>query len=632
MERRAQVVDTTESPHAKIRPVPIEAVKLEDGFWAPRQRVLRERTLPTQYRLCEETGRISNFRRAAGKEVGNFQGYFFNDSDVYKWIEASALSLAAEPDRELENLVERVVHEVAAAQDDDGYIDTYFAFERKGERWANLREMHELYCHGHLFQAAIALYRSTGARKLLDVACRAADNIANVFGPGGRQGTPGHPEVEMALVELYRMTGKGAYLQVAKAFLDNRGRGMVGGGQNLIDHRPFRELDEIVGHSVRSLYLNCGATDIYMETGDRALWVALDRLWYSLAERRMYVTGGAGARYDGEAFGVDFELSNSMAYAETCAAIANAMWNWRMFLATGDARYVDVLELALYNGALSGISLDGNNYFYVNPLADRGDHRRQEWFPCACCPPNIARLLASLQGYAYGASEREVWVNLYAQSKMQVKVPEALSIEQRTGYPWQGDVAIAIEPKGGAEADFGLNVRIPGWCERAELELNGRHLEASIGPNRFIALRRTWSAGDVVRLSLHMPVERIEPNPRVDVNLGRVALRRGPLIYCLEQVDNPDFDVWDLIVPTDASLKAEWEPNVLNGVMVIRGEGLAIDSDWSDRRLYRPAAAGGRGARRVKFTAIPYYAWANRDPGPMTVWVGSRAMMTNACS
>jgi len=624
MERRAQVVDASASPHAKIRPVPIEAVKLEDEFWAPRQRVLRERALPTQYRLCEETGRISNFRRASGKEGGEFQGYFFNDSDVYKWIEASAFSLAAGPDRELESLVERVVDEVAAAQDDDGYLDTYFAFERKGERWANLREMHELYCHGHLFQAAIALYRSTGARKLLDVACRAADNITNVFGPGGRQGTPGHPEVEMALVELYRTTGQGAYLQVAEAFLDNRGRGMVGGGQNLIDHRQFRELDEIVGHSVRSLYLNCGATDVYMETGDKALWEALDRLWHSLAERRMYVTGGAGAHYDGEAFGVDYELPNAMAYAETCAAIANVMWNWRMFLATGDARYVDVLELALYNGALSGISLDGSHYFYVNPLADRGDHRRQEWFPCACCPPNIARLLASLQGYAYGASESEVWVNLYAQSKMQAQLPKAVSIEQRTGYPWQGDVTFAIEPK--AEVDFGLNVRIPGWCERAELELNGRRLEASIGPNRFIALRRTWSAGDVVRLSLHMPVERIESNPLVDENLGRVALRRGPLIYCLEQVDNPDFDVWNLIVPTDASLMAEWEPNVLNGVMVIRGVGLAIDSDWSDRRLYRPPVAEGRGARRVKFTAIPYYAWANREPGPMTVWVGSLRM------
>jgi len=621
MEHKVHVVDTSTSPYAKIRPVPIEAVKLEDGFWAPRQRTLRERTIPTQYNLCEETGRISNFRRASGKEAGDFQGYFFNDSDIYKWIEAAAFSLAAEPNEELRDLVERVVDDIAAAQDVDGYLDTYFTFERKKERWTNLQEMHELYCHGHMFQAAIALYRSTGGRKLLDVASRAADNIAYIFSTGKRNGTPGHPEIEMALVELYRMTGKRTYLQVAKALLDNRGRGVVGGGQNLIDHKQFRELEEIVGHSVRSLYLNCGATDIYMETGEKALWGALDRLWRSLVERRMYVTGGAGARYDGEAFGVDFELPDAMAYAETCAAIANVMWNWRMFLATGDARYVDVLELALYNGALSGISLDGKRYFYVNPLANRGDHRRQEWFPCACCPPNIARLLASLQGYAYGVSEREVWVNLYAQSGLQVKFSKAIRIEQRTEYPWQGDVTLAIEPE--AEADFGLNMRMPGWCGMAELELNGQRLETSIGPNRFITLRRTWSPGDVVRLALHMPVERIESNPRVDASLGRIALRRGPLIYCIEQVDNRDFDVWDLVVPTDALLAAEWEPNLLNGVMVIRGEGLAFDSDWQDRRLYRPPVAGRR-ARRVKFSAIPYYAWANREPGPMTIWVGSQ--------
>jgi len=616
-----QVVDTSTSPHAKIRSVPIESVKLEDGFWAPRQRILRERTLPTQYMLCEETGRISNFRRASGKEAGSFQGYFFNDSDVYKWIEAAAFSLTVEPDGELRDLVERVVDDVAAAQDEDGYLDTYFAFGRKKERWTNLQEMHELYCHGHMFQAAIALYRSTGARKLLDVACRAADNIVNIFGPGKRQGTPGHPEIEMALVELYRTTGKRAYLETAKALLDNRGRGIVGGGKNLIDHKQFRELEEIVGHSVRSLYLNCGATDIYMETGEEALWGALDRLWISLAEKRIYVTGGAGARYDGEAFGVDFELPNAMAYAETCAAIANVMWNWRMFLATGDAKYVDVLEGAIYNGALSGISLDGKHYFYVNPLGDRGDHRRQEWFPCACCPPNISRLLASLQGYAYGVSEREVWVNLYVQSRLQVKLTKAINIEQRTEYPWQGEVAFVIEPE--AEADFGLNMRVPGWCGMVGLELNGKRLETQIGPNRFIALRRTWSAGDVVRLSLYMPVERIESNPRVDASLGRIALRRGPLIYCLEQIDNRDFDVWDLVVPTGAFLETGWEPNLLNGVMVIRGEGLAIDSDWSDRRLYRPIQAG-RGARRVKFMAIPYYAWANREPGPMTIWVGSQ--------
>jgi len=619
MERPTPIVDASASPQAKIRPVPIGAVRLEDGFWAPRQKTLRERTLPTQYKLCEETGRISNFRRASGKEAGDFQGFFFNDSDVYKWVEAVAFSLADGPDDELRGLVEHVVDEIAAAQDKDGYIDTYFTHDRKGDRWTNLQEMHELYCQGHLIQAAVALYRSTGGRKLLDVACRAAENIANIFGHGKHMGTPGHPEIEMALVELYRTTGKRSYLQTAKALLDNRGRGVIGGSQNLIDHKQFRELEDIVGHAVRSLYLNCGATDIYMETGEKALWDALERLWHSLTERRMYVTGGAGARYDGEAFGTDFELPNMMAYAETCAAIANIMWNWRMFLATGETKYIDILELALYNGALSGISLDGEHYFYVNPLANRGDHGRQEWFPCACCPPNMARLLASLQGYMYGISEDDIWVNLYAQSRAKIRLAETdISIEQRTDYPWRGEVEFLIESE--AKAEFGLNLRVPSWCEDAEVKLNGQFIDTSIGSNRFITVKHAWSL-DKVLLSLHMPAGMIESNPLVGEDLGRIAISRGPLIYCLEQVDNSGFDIWDLVIPADASMTAEWEANLLNGVMVIRGEGLVVDSNWSDKMLYRPLL--GSTGRNVRFAAIPYYAWANRDSGSMAIWIRS---------
>jgi DUF1680 family protein len=618
------VVDTSSSPHARVRPVPIEAVRLEDGFWAPRQRALAERILPTQYRLCEETGRISNFRRAAKKAAGDFRGYFFNDSDVYKWAEAVgfALATAGGIDRGLSGLLSGVIDEIAAAQDDDGYLNTYFTFDRAGERWTNLRDMHELYCAGHLMQAAVAIHRSTGDRKLLDVACRFADHIAGVFGPGKRRGACGHPEVEMALVELYRETGRRNYLDIALEFLNNRGRGVLGGGENLIDHRPFRELEDIAGHAVRSLYLNSGAADIYMETGEVALLDALDRLWRSLTEMRMYVTGGAGSRPEGEAFGPDYDLPNATAYAETCAAIANVMWNWRMFLITGDAKYVDVLELALYNGVLSGISLDGERYFYVNPLADRGDRRRQVWFPCACCPPNIARLLASVQGYVYGRSGDGIWVNLFAQGKGMIQLPgNRIEVTQSTEYPWRGEVGLTVEPE--REAEFGLQLRVPGWCVGgADVKVNGRTVGTSIG-GRFFELRRTWARGDTVQLSLGMPVERIESHPRIEADAGRIALRRGPFIYCFEQPDNAGFDVWDLALGDDIPLEARWEPDLLNGVMAIEGEGIALDADWSMGRLYRSRASGVTGGRSVRFKAIPYFAWGNREAGPMAVWVRS---------
>ncbi|MEM3028436.1 MAG: glycoside hydrolase family 127 protein, partial [Candidatus Bathyarchaeia archaeon] len=444
---KGYIVDTSQSPFALLGPVPIKAVRLEDSFWAPRLEILRKVTLPSQHRICEETGRLFNFRRASGKEKGEFKGLFFNDSDVYKWIEAVAFTLAYEPDESLHKLAQEVIEDVVAAQDADGYLNTYFTFERKGERWKNLRDMHELYCAGHLFQAAIAYYRATKEQKLLEASCRFADHISEIFGPGKRPGTCGHPEIEMALVELYRTTGRKAYLDLAQFFLDQRGKGLLGGSAYFIDHKPFKELTEIVGHAVRSLYLNCGATDIYMETGDRELWETLLRLWNSLTFRKIYVTGGAGARREGEAFGIDYELPSAQAYAETCAAVANFMWNWRLLLASGNGSFSDAMELALFNGVLSGISLDGLSYFYVNPLSDRGSHRRQPWFPCACCPPNIARLLASLPGYFYSVSKEGIWVHLYAKSRANLTIADMpITILQRTEYPWNGVVELTLEP------------------------------------------------------------------------------------------------------------------------------------------------------------------------------------------
>ncbi len=339
-----------------------------------------------------------------------------------------------------------------------------------------------------------------------------------------------------------------------------------------------------------------------------------------MTERRMYVTGGVGSRYEGEAFGDDYELPNVRAYAETCAAIASVMWNWRMLLIIGEARFTDIMELALYNGVLSGISLDGRQYFYVNPLADRGQHTRQRWFDCACCPPNIARLLASLPGYFYSLSDRGIWVHLYAQSTAHLKMNgNPVTIAQHTKYPWDGEVELILKP--GKETPFSLYMRIPGWCRKAEVQINGKMLEPPIQPGHYVEVHRSWRAGDTVHLSLSMPVERIVCHPLVIENNGRVALKRGPIVYCIEQVDNPDSDVWNLVLPTDSGLEAEWAPDLLDGVMVIRGEALALDVDEFKGYLYRSIADIPSKSRHVQFTAIPYYSWANREPSPMSVWI-----------
>jgi len=615
------VADTTNSPYAKLHPIPIENVHLEDSFWAPRISMLSEKTLPDQYDIIEETGRLFNFRRASGKEKGEFRGFYFNDSDVYKWIEATAYSLATKRNDKLHRLTKQTILEIVSAQDDDGYLNTYFTYENKKKRWANLRDMHELYCAGHFIQSAIAYYRATGERDLIDAACQLADHINAIFGPDKRAGTPGHPEIEMALVELYRLTGKRRYLELSRFFIDNRGKGLIGGSPDLIDHKPFRELDEIVGHAVRSIYLNCGAADLYMEIGDKKLLEALLRLWHSMTEHKMYITGGVGSRYVGEAFGKDYELPNVTAYAETCAAIANVMWNWRMLLATGEARFTDVLELALYNAALAGISLSGEEYFYVNPLADRGTHRRQRWFRCACCPPNIARLLASVPGYIYTVSSEGVWIHLYVQSRVTIDIDEiSVILVQQTDYPWNGNVKIYVKPE--SRRMFSVFLRIPGWSSKSEVLVNGKPIHQPIRAGSYLELRRSWKYGDEIQLVLSMPIEQVICHPYVMENQDRVALRRGPLIYCVEQVDNPDYDVWNLFLPSDSHMVALWKPDLLKGVVVISGEGYVADNEINGQ-LYRVETRSSVKMRRVRFTAIPYFAWANREPGPMTVWIRS---------
>jgi len=618
---QAIVADTRKSPYANLYPVPINVVRLQDNFWSPRIEILREVTLPTQCEIWEKTGRIDNFRRASGKIKGDFRGACFNDSDVYKWLEAVAFTIAYKPDDQLIKIARSVIAEIAAAQDEDGYLNTYFTFGHKHERWSNLKDMHELYCAGHLFQAGIAYHRSTGDDTLLKVAIRLADHILRVFGPDKREGTPGHPEIEMALVELYRETGKCEYLDLAQFFIDKRGHGLVGGSLALIDHKPFRELTEIVGHAVRSCYLNGGVADIVLEKGEKALLTVLENLWHNMTERKMYVTGGIGARYEGEVFGDDYELPNERAYAETCAAIANIMWNWRMLLLTGEARFADVLELALYNGALSGISLDGKSYFYVNPLAAREGHRRQTYFECACCLPNIARLLASLPGYFYTTSTDGIFIHLYATSTSQITFGgQIIQIEQHTQYPWDGEVEIVVQPS--KPSKFTLFLRVPSWCPNASVRINGKQADAEIKPGTYMSLRREWHSKDTSYLLLSMPAEAIAAHPFVRAGAGCIALRRGPLIYSVEGTDNPDFDVWQLMVSPDVSLRAEKINGLLNDVVVLRGNGFVADMRSWARQLYLPLKNAIKTILPVNFTAIPYYGWANREPSAMTVWIG----------
>jgi DUF1680 family protein len=602
----------------------LTAVTLADDFWGPRRRLNHEVVLPAQYQQLEETGRVDNLRRAGGLKTGiPFQGYYYNDSDVYKWLEAVAWTLAEGPDAELECMAEEVITAIAAAQRPDGYLNSYFALERADERWTNLRDQHELYCAGHFIQAAIAHYRATGSERLLAIARRLADHIDTVFGPaeGQRPGMSGHPEIEMALVELARATGETRYLALTQFLLDQRGHGLIGSKKYHQDYEPFRDMDRIMGHAVRAVYLNAGATDLYAETGEAALRQALDRMWENMDTRQRYVSGGIGSRYLGEAFGEDFELPNRRAYAETCAAIGSIFWNWRMLLLEGDARYADLIETTLYNAVLVGFSLDGLSYFYTNALASQGEHSRQPWFSCACCPPNVARLLASLPGYFYSLSTEGVWMHQYAAGRALLHLLDdsEVMLHVRSDYPWGETVEIEVQSAG----EFALLLRVPGWCPTATLEVNGRPFADELVPSTYANLQRTWRPGDVVRLRLPMPVRRVACHPYVAENAGRVALFRGPLLYCLEEIDHPGVELRDVVLPVGMVFQPEFLPELLDGVIVLRGMAQVVppDEGWMGQ-LYRPAdqmppVAG----QSVPITAIPYYAWANRGANPMQVWL-----------
>ena len=632
----AVILDTNHSKYTHLMPVDLKTINLDQGFWRDRVSQNLNVTIPNQLRLLETTGRLDNFRRVSGEVRKPFQGYVFNDSDVYKWLEAAAWSLASQPDEQLKKQVDLVISLISNAQDKDGYLNTFFSLDKLRERWMNLQEKHELYCAGHLIQAAIAHHRATGEEKLMSVAIRFADHICTTFGPSQVVGTSGHPEIEMALVELYRETGDQKYLQQADIFIDRRGKGLLGRGEYLLDHIPFRQMDHLVGHAVRALYLCCGATDLVLETGEKQLVQTLEHLWQTMVTQQMYLTGGVGARHEGEALGEPYELPNTRAYAETCAAIANVMWNWRMLQLGGKARYTDLMEWTLYNAVLPGISLDGNSYFYVNPLENDGSHRRQEWFDCACCPPNVARTIAAMTGYMYSLSSEGIWLHLYAASTAGINLQNGrrVTIQQITSYPWDQNVRIKISdisissssastPE--KQARFSIFLRIPGWLEGnlIEVKLNGKLTHYHSTPGSYLEIQRQWKPGDTIDLCFPMVARLITSHPAVKENAGRVAITLGPLVYCAEAVDNPGIDISDTILDSTSPIESEFMPGLLGGItrLNVRGSPRQSDSEWNDN-LYRPlhSSRAHRQLSHQVISFIPYFAWANRQPGAMSVW------------
>ncbi|HOW70300.1 MAG TPA: glycoside hydrolase family 127 protein [Phycisphaerae bacterium] len=601
--------------HARLQAVPFTQVQIQDEFWLPRIETNRKVTLPHNIKLCEDTKRIDNFAVAGKKKEGKFEGIYYNDSDVYKVIEGAAYTLALHPDKELEAKTDEIIDLIASAQQPDGYLNTYYTLVEPSKRWTDLPAKHELYCAGHMFEAAVAYFQATGKRKFLEVSCRLADHIDDVFGPGKLIGYSGHEEIELALIKLYRATGNEKYRKLAEWFVAIRGQERNPKEEYRQAHLPVKEQSEIVGHAVRAMYLYSGVADIAAMTGDQGYSDAMERLWQNVTGRKMYLTGGIGAEARNEGFSADFDLPNDSAYAETCAAIGMCYWNHRLLLLHADGRFTDILERVMYNGALSGVSLGGDRFFYVNPLASRGGHHRQAWFGTACCPSNVVRWLPSLGGYIYAQNDKGVWVNLYVASTAKMTLAgNELKLVQETQYPWSGQVKIKLETA--KPGSFSMNLHIPAWCEAFAVSVNGGEIAGAKPEKGYLPLSREFKSGDVIDLNLAMPARRVESDPRIKGNVGRVAIERGPLVYCLEGTDNAG-RVRNLALPREAKLTEKLEPELLNGVVVITADGLtASRADWGGA-LYGKAGE----ARKAKLTAVPYCAWDNREPGEMVVWI-----------
>lgn len=622
-----------ETPDAPIKEVPFTNVHFNDSFWAPRIETNRKVSIPSAFAECEKNGRFDNFAIAAGLKKGEHRGDFsFDDTDPYKIIEGASYALAVEYDKNLDNYLDSVINLIVRAQEPDGYLTTCVTnkCERLSGWWGHSRwekiNSHELYNSGHLYEAAVAHYLATGKRSLLDVAIKNADLVCNVFGPeeGQIHRPSGHPIVEMALVKLYKVTGDEKYLKTAKYFVEETGRGTDGHklSEYSQDHKPILDQDEIVGHAVRAGYLYSGVADVAALTNDTAYFKALERIWNNMAGKKLYITGGIGSRPQGEGFGPNYELNNHTAYCETCASIANVYWNYRMFLATGDAKYADVYERALYNGVPSGVSLSGDKFFYDNPLESMGEHSREPWFGCACCPGNITRFMASIPQYVYATQGEDILVNLFVQSDADILTEDnKVTLSQVTQFPWDGNVTITVNPE--QERDFALRLRIPGWAtdnpvptdlysfadsssKEFEIKLNGKKIKTLTG-NGYATIKREWKKGDKIELTLPMDVRRIKANENVAENKGRISLQRGPVMFCLEGKDQPDSLVFDKFLPYESNFTEKFRPDLLNGVMTISalGKKKHLDGSISD----------------VELTAIPYSTWNNRGADNMEVWI-----------
>ncbi len=632
--REAGVLDLRRSPYAKLRSVPVRAVTMRDGFWSARQKVNVERSIPTLLDLLEEHGVLDNFRRLSGRKPAARRGPLYTDSDIYKWLEAAAFVLQSGDRPDLRAKVDRVVEEILAAQEPSGYLNTYYVDERKALRFTEVTRGHETYCLGHLLQAAIALHRAGGDRRLLDAGIRFVNYLMDHFGRAKRPLSSDHPEIELALVELYRTTGDRRHLEFAAYFLEGDGERLKLTPRDIVylfSGKPFTERTKLEGHAVRAMYAASGATDYYLETGEEAYWKTLERLWEDLTRRKMYITGGVGSRAVGEAFGEPYELPNQLAYTESCAAIGNLMWNWRMLAATGEARFADVLERALYNGVNSGMSLDGTLYCYRNPLELVGnpeDRIRNPWYSTTCCPPNLERILASLPGYFYSTSREGLYVHLYDNNQLHWRLENgvALRLRQATRYPWDGQVRIEVQPASATE--FTLFLRIPAWSRRTRVTVNGVGAGPA-QPGTYLALRRSWKPGDTVTLEMDGTPRFTMANPRVRDSFARVAIERGPLVYAMEQIDQKGagslFDLYLDLEGGKSRFQQGYVADKLGGIVELRHAGLEVEPRSATRPLYEPFAADEKVRGRPReLVLIPYYAFANREPTAMTVWIPYR--------
>ncbi len=624
----AGILKLEHSPYAKLHNVPVTAVKIQDGFWSARRKTNVEKSIPTMLTLLEEHGVVDNFRRLTGEKNVPRSGPLYTDSDIYKWMEAAAFVLQNEDHPDLRATFDQLTGTIIAAQEPTGYLNTYFQDDRKTKRFSEMDRGHELYCLGHMLQAAIAYYRATGNRKLMDAGMKYANYLISDFGPGKRPLLAGHPEIEMSLIELARTTGDKRYIDLAGYILHGERERLKLTPQQLtymFSGRPFTERTIMEGHAVRAGYACSGATDYYMETGDPAYKATLERLWQDMVGSKMYITGGIGSRSAGEAFGDAYELPNAKAYTESCAAIANMMWNWRMLHATGEARFADVLERALYNSVNSGMSLEGNLYCYRNPLeltADTAKSIRNPWYNTTCCPPNIERILGSLSGYFYSTSRDGIYVHLFDNNEMNWKVEDGtpLKLSQKTDYPWKGSVDMTVSPAS-AKA-FTLFVRIPSWSQATQVQVNGKAISEKIVPGEYLALKRTWSPGDRVALAFDMRPRVTASHPQVRENTGRVAIERGPLVYCLEQPDQSEpVAETALKLSTDATkdFQPEFRKDLLGGVVVLKHHGVMQPRPYATLPLYAPLTVEKPG-KPVDLTLIPYYSFMNRGPAAMQVW------------